>query len=154
MSVQKISRLIVLPVIALMCTTLPVHAQYFYDTPRQPSVEVDLSVLEDTHTPAPTTFSAPSVAVEQNPLPAPAPAASTVSPYERARVVTRIELEGANPYLGKTAASPFTPPAMIKPPAPVPEAPRTRPAALVKPRVDTDMPMIIDGASDGDITLE
>lgn len=154
MLTQETLRLIASGLLLLMCTTYPAQAQYFYDTAQQPAVQVDLSVLEDRQASPPITLAAPAIAVEQVALPTSAPVASTVSPYERARVVTRIELEGANPYLGKSAVSPFTPPALIKPPAAAPEAPRTTPAAIITPQPATDGPMIVDGASDGDITLK
>lgn len=139
----------------LIVLSSPVQAQYFYEGPQKPEVEIDLSVLNDPSQ-APTTPQAPAYqqGYQQQPLaPPPSPAGfpppitATVpptpveraplppiaSPYENSRVVDRIELEKANPYIGQPAPSPFSPPALIKPPKAPVETPRTMPARVFKP---------------------
>ncbi len=154
----------------------PAQAQYFYQGPQKPEVEVDLSVLEDPAQapvsqprpaypqgyqqqplapppafngagfPPPITAAVPATPVERAPLP-PIP-----SPYENRRVVERIELEGANPYIGASAPSPFSPPALIKPPKPAPENPRTVPARVFKPTapaaIDGGLPVVVEAEAE------
>lgn len=152
----------------------PAQAQYFYEGPQKPEVEVDLSVLNDPSQapaaqqqrptypqgyqqqplapppaadygagfPPPITAAVPATPVERAPLP------PIASPYENRRVVDRIELEGANPYIGAAAPSPFSPPALIKPPKPAAENPRTVPARVFKPTapsaIEGGLPVVVE----------
>lgn len=138
----------------LIVLSSPAQAQYFYEGPQKPEVEIDLSVLNDpaqapttpqpqtynqgyqqqplappsqADFPPPITAAVPTIAVERAQLP------PVASPYENSRVVDRIELESANPYMGQPAPSPFNPPALIKPPKAPVETPRTMPARVFKP---------------------
>ena len=159
------------------------QAQYFYEGPQKPEVEIDLSVLNDPSQsptsaqpvapayaapprpayssggayggsgefPAPITAPVPPVAVEQAPLP------PMVSPYENRRVVDRVELDGANPYIGQPAPSPFSPPALIKPPQPRSETPRTAPATVFKPSdlspLDGGAPVVVEAAPEQGVEM-
>lgn len=156
------------------------QAQYFYEGPQKPEVEIDLSVLNDptqspttsypspayatppqpaysssytssSEYPAPITAPVPPVAVEQAPL------LPMVSPYENRRVVDRVELDGANPYIGQPAPSPFSPPALIKPPQPRGETPRTAPATVFKPSdlspVDGGAPVVVEAAPEQGVEM-
>ncbi len=167
-----------------MLAASPASAQYFDYTPRLPDVEVDLSVLDDGRGQQDSRANNPgrgpvSRHIETAPLPPlntppanaegfmppvrsvpssampPAQAAPIMpSPYERSRVVERIELE--SPVSRGTPASPFNPPAVVTPPKPRPEAPRTAPAVVVKPQplspLDGGAPMVISGTVEDDST--
>ena len=139
----------------LLVLSSSAQAQYFYEGPQKPEVEVDLSILNDPSQ-APTTPQSPAYqqGYQQQPLAPPpsqvgfpppitaavpptpverAPLPPIPSPYENSRVVNRMELEGSNPYMGQAAPSPFSPPALIKPPKAPVETPRTMPARVFKP---------------------
>ncbi len=136
------------------------HAQYFHEGPQKPEVEVDLSVLDDYGAPAPHGYRAPQPPGFPAPITAPvarqpatveqAPLPPLRSPYDSKRVVERIELEGANPYLGSAMPSPFAPTTVLKPPPvrPQAETPRTVPVARPVPKppsiVDSAAPLVIE----------